>query len=91
MAADAKIRYMMRDNVEQREREREREPVGIYMISAQSKEGQEASSKGGFIPAPEVESEPDFLPLSTPDSGTGSFPLESLEPIPRVELAPQVD
>ena len=61
------------------------------MISAQSKEGQEASSKGGFIPAPEVESEPDFMPLSPPDSGTGSFPLESLEPIPRVESAPQVD
>ena len=49
------------------------------------------STKGGLIPAPESESEPDFLPLSTPDSGTGSFPLEPLEPIPRVESAPQVD
>ena len=39
-------------------------------------------AKGGVTPAPESESEPDFGPVSTPDSGTGSLDLESLEPIP---------
>ena len=39
-------------------------------------------SKGDVIPTPESESEYDSRPFYTPDSGTGSFALESLEPVP---------
>ena len=49
------------------------------------------ATKGGAIPALESESESNFSSLSTTDSSTGSFPLESLEPIPWVESAPPVD
>ena len=38
--------------------------------------------KGDVIPTPESESEYDSRPSYTPDSGTGSFALESLEPVP---------
>ena len=39
-------------------------------------------TKGDVIPTPESESEYDSRPSYTPDSGTGSFALESLEPVP---------
>ena len=47
--------------------------------------------KGGVTPALESESESDFGPISTPDSGTSSSALESLGPIPRLEPAPLMD
>ena len=39
-------------------------------------------TKGDVIPTPESESEYDSRPFYTPDSGTGSFALESLKPVP---------
>ena len=44
-------------------------------------------SKGDVIPTPESESEYDSRPSYTPDSGTGSFALESLEPVPSLVSA----
>ena len=38
--------------------------------------------KGDVIPAPESELEYDSRPSFTPDSGTGSFALESMVPAP---------
>ena len=46
--------------------------------------------KGDVIPAPESELEYDSRPSFTPDSGTGSFALESLEPAPSLVLVPLV-
>ena len=43
---------------------------------------EEVLIKGDVIPTPESESEYDSRPSYTPDSGTGSFALESLEPVP---------
>ena len=43
--------------------------------------------KGDVIPTPESESEYDSRPFYTPDSGTGSFALESLEPVPSLVSA----
>ena len=41
-------------------------------------------TKGEVTPVPESDFEYDSRPLSIPDSGTGSFALESLEPAPPV-------
>ena len=44
-----------------------------------------------MIPAPESELEYDSRPFSTPDSGPGSFALESLVPVPSLVPAPRVN
>ena len=48
-------------------------------------------TKGDVIPAPESELEYDSRPFSTPDSGPGSFALESLVPVPSLVPAPWVN
>ena len=59
---------------------------GRPALGASNKSGPELQTKGDVIPAPESELEYDSRPSFTPDSGTGSFALESLVPAPSVVL-----
>ena len=52
---------------------------------------EDTRTKGDVTPAPVPVPVSVFQPMFTPDTGTGTFALESLVPAPSLELAPSVE